>query len=487
MQVDTRKSIRFILGIGAALVTGLFQLNSFAENAHEYYAQPTPINAHANATTVGHNELVADIERRLAALEIAAGRQDDAAPDAGYSEVKIITKPTHKLRGRMYFDQIWMGDLNGAVPQAQENVTGFDTIRLGVTGNIYENIKYTAEFEFEGEEVDYKDVFAEVTLLPYVGHVRIGHFKEPMGLEQQTSSRFVSFMERSSPTVAFTPSRNVGVMLHNHIDDAKNYSWYIGMFRGSHLDMDEDVDADSNDWAATGRIAALLYYDEATPGRCLLHAGVSGSHRRTGEAGGSPGNGDWEGSLELDSRDSFLNIELGNPMLGDPRSSSEFSVVAAEAAWVRGPLSVQGEFMYAATGDAAGINAWGAYGQVSYFVTGENRGYKKGSKAFDRVKPYEPFFLIDTPDGVAGGLGAWEVAARWSWTDLESVPALANAGVITVPPTVIGTQENIALGVNWYLNPYSRMMFNYIHSVSNYTFLGKSEGDHLGLRFQIDW
>lgn len=30
-------------------------------------------------------------------------------------------------------------------------------------------------------------------------------------------------------------------------------------------------------------------------------------------------------------------------------------------------------------------------------------------------------------------------------------------------------------------------MFNYVHTETPYTFLGNSKGDHVGIRFQIDW
>jgi phosphate-selective porin OprO/OprP len=311
-----------------------------------------------------------------------------------------------------------------------------------------------------------------------------------MGLEHLTDARFLTFMERSAPTRAFAPDRNLGIMLYNYFggpDGTQNWSWFAGLFRGNAADNLPAANSDINDWCGTLRVAGLPYYDEATPGRCLLHVGVSGSARRTGGVGGTFGNGLMQGFLGLDNRNSLISIALGNPPLGAPRSSSEFGVVGLEAAWVRGAFSLQGEYLFSATSDTVGINTNGGYLQASYFLTGENRGYDRRNKAFYRVNPYEPFFRVRTADGIATGIGAWELAARYSYTNLNSVPALLGAGVTTVPPTVIGTQENITLGVNWYLNPYSRIMCNYVHSISDYSFLGKSEGDHVGVRLQVDW
>ena len=69
-----------------------------------------------------------------------------------------------------------------------------------------------------------------------------------------------------------------------------------------------------------------------------------------------------------------------------------------------------------------------------------------------RVKPFENFFLVDTcSDGVGGGLGAWQVAARWSMADFADRDILGGIGTT-------GT-----LGVNWYWTPYARMQFNYLY------------------------
>ena len=63
---------------------------------------------------------------------------------------------------------------------------------------------------------------------------------------------------------------------------------------------------------------------------------------------------------------------------------------------------------------------------------------------------------------------AWEVALRYSNIDLED----GGFGVIGGEE---GEMENVTFGVNWYLNDYSRMMFNYIHSDLERAFSGEGE------------
>jgi phosphate-selective porin OprO/OprP len=489
MQNGAQKGNMRRAGLAAALLVVLAQAQATAQQ--DRWEQSGVTATDARVTPPSSGNVLADIESRLAALEAVHGGYGGNGLCEECVEVEIQSQPNHQIIGRMFFDQLWMDDLQGAgalFDVAQENMTGFRDLRLGVQGNIWENLAYKVEFEFEGDEVDYKDVYAELQNLPMIGNFRIGHFREPMGLEHLTDYRFITFMEKSAATRDFAPDRNLGIMLYDYMWDNMNWSYYASLTRGNHEGdnlntvipfqgpPDEDVDEDSNDWSFTARIAGTPYYDEHN-GRCLLHLGVGYSARRTGQNPGTLGNGLWLGDLEMDDRTSLLKIQL------NPRE--EFNVYNFEAAWMRGPFSLQGEYYYAETGGASGIYTNGAYLQASYFITGENRGYDRRMKAFYRVHPYEPFFLINTCDGCSGGLGAWELAVRWSWKDLDSIPALLPGGAF--PPTVIGTQENITLGCNWYLNPYSRVMFNYVHSISDYTFFGKSEGDHFGLRFQIDW
>jgi phosphate-selective porin OprO/OprP len=409
-------------------------------------------------------------------------------------EVEIQTKPSHKFRGRMFVDQIWMDDLDGpgAATDPQDNFTGFDNLRMGVTGNIYENLLYNVELELEGDEVDFKDVYAEFQNLPWVGHARIGHFKEPFGLEWVTSNRFITFMERSVATVAFVPDRNLGVELFDHLGGNERVSWFIGLFRGGWHENrigrgDDDVggSGDANDWAVTGRVAWNPYYDEATPGRGLLHLGLGASARRVGVDANQGGNGALGGFLEMDSRDGPVDTFL--PL------GTEFSVFNTELAWVHGPFSLSNECYFMDTD--LGAQPWGTYVQASYFLTGENRGYRKDEKVFYRVLPYEPFFAIRTAGGVIRGRGAWQLKIRYSYLDLDE-PTLAGAAPTTpggAPVArTIGEQQNFAAGVNWYLNPYCRLMLDYVHSISNVSpgqavAAGYYEGDHVGMRFQIDW
>jgi phosphate-selective porin OprO/OprP len=131
----------------------------------------------------------------------------------------------------------------------------------------------------------------------------------------------------------------------------------------------------------------------------------------------------------------------------------------------------------------------GGYAFLSYFLTGESRGYKKETKTTDRVTPYEPFFWVDACQGAACGRGAWELALGYSWVDLEDGHDI----VATTPANSTnrrrGFNNDIVFGVNWYHNPWSRMTFNYEHEILDFVDGGvpDSNANIFGARWQIDW
>ena len=73
------------------------------------------------------------------------------------------------------------------------------------------------------------------------------------------------------------------------------------------------------------------------------------------------------------------------------------------------------------------------------------------------------------------GHGAWEVAGRWSYLDLNDSAIRG------------GTIMDYTAGVNWYWNPYTKMVFNYVHAVSDTAAFPKAQTDLFGVRAQVDF
>ena len=296
--------------------------------------------------------------------------------------------------------------------------TEFRRVRFFNSGKVYGNVKYKLQLDFAGGGVSFKDVYMEVAM-PYAGNVKVGHFKEPFRLEALTSSKYITFMERALP-IAFSPERNVGIMLHESFMDDK-LSIQAGLFREASSGNDKMIDDVRN---ITTRITFLPINNDNN----LLHLGAAFSSRSSSD--------------DTYSVSSRAENHLGTKLLDmDLDNVTGMNLMGAEMAFVMGSFSVQGEYVVNSVEAMEDYSFSGYYGQVSYFLTGEKRKYKNSLAGFDRVKPNK-----NMKEGE--GLGAFEVAARYSSMDLSEAHA--------------GTLNDITVGLNWYLNPCTRLMFNYV-------------------------
>ncbi len=160
--------------------------------------------------------------------------------------------------------------------------------------------------------------------------------------------------------------------------------------------------------------------------------------------------------------------------------------LAAEAALIWGPFSVQAEYTAAIVDDAttggvargsAMFQGW--YTQVSYFLTGESRAYDRRLGRFGRVTPQQNLWTM-ADDGCGQKrpcwhTGAWELAARYSVIDLN------DSGIFG------GEMRNTTLGLNWHWNVNTRLQANYIFTERN-VIAPKNDGvsHEFGLRFSLD-
>jgi phosphate-selective porin OprO/OprP len=346
----------------------------------------------------------------------------------------------------------------GEDPPLEGTGVEFRRIRLFTDGLFYNTVGYKVELDFAGQDADLKDVYMQLVKVPGVGMIRVGHFREPFSLEELTSSNYITFMERSLPTVAFSPSRNTGIGIGNNAF-GKRFRWDLGFFYDVGDDGDFYDDFDRNQ--LTARVAGQPWYRDNSH---FLHLGLGYSHlfRNDNESGAR---------LRYRTRPEahITDMRLANTgrFLADKADK-----LAPEVAFVFGPFSLQGEYFWtdtdANTVDDPTFTGWYVFG--SWFITGESRAYKQSSAKFDRVQPKNNFSIG------APGWGAWELAARYSTVDLT------DEGIEG------GEQYNITGGLNWHLNPNTRLMFNYV-----YADLEKRAGvddDDISVfqaRFQVDF
>ena len=150
-----------------------------------------------------------------------------------------------KFGGRIMYDMAVWGDT------AMDNSgTEFRRVRFYNSGKIYGNVKYKLQLDFAGGKIAFKDVWMELNKLPIKGNLRVGHFKEPLRLEAITSSKYITFMERSF-AIAMSAERNSGAMYHATFGE--KISLQTGVFReGDAFGNDKES---ANNVNLTSRIA----------------------------------------------------------------------------------------------------------------------------------------------------------------------------------------------------------------------------------------
>ena len=436
-------------------------------NAVESTIQPLPPVTYGELPTATTAFPVAQenddksLDARVADIEKAMQDDADAAKKKKADDFK---RPSVKLRGRVHTDAAWFSqsEENMAAVGDIEDGVYFRRVRFGADASAFGVTQYRLDLEMGDEgRPSIFDAYGRVTDLPILGNVQMGHFREPFSLEAQTSSNWYTFIERGLPTT-FDPSRNWGIMTFNH-NEAQTMTWAVGAFR-------EDADAfgsdigDSGERAVTSRVTWLPYYDEPSEGRYLVHVGGSYSFR-------SPDD-DTVGYDETPEVRLAEQPDPNGPRRGVPNFVDTGDILArdvqlggVEAAWVNGPLSIQGEYIRSFVDPLAGddLEFHGAYVYASYFLTGESRQYNREQGTWQIAQVHEPFFRVGTDYGICTGSGAWEVALRWSYLDLND-DAIQG-----------GYLDDTTVGLNWYLHPYMRMMFNYIYADLNDPTAGESD------------
>jgi phosphate-selective porin OprO/OprP len=379
------------------------------------------------------------------------------------AEAAASLKPTIDVKGRFFFDAYNYAQNENSVAQAgnAQNGVSLSLAWIELGGEVLENTSYRLWFDLAGQ-VSLLDVYLEFSELPYLQHTRVGHFFEPFGLEMMTPNKYMTFMERSS---AFNIGRNTGVMAHSD-DQYANWTYGLGVFVSEQGQNPPEFQDDNNATAVTGRVTYLPWFDEATQGYGVFHLGAGFSHREL-----------------ADDTAQFRNRPESSlaPFLVDTGTiaADSYELVGLEAAYGYGPWMVVSEYhgVPVNTIDAGSEYLDGYYVQTSYVLTGESRPYNRRAGAFsNRIVPLENFFRVRTAGGGIGtGMGAWELAYRYSRTDLEAQ---------TIHGGVMGVHH---CGLNWYLSPYTRAQFAYITSDTDTLAASDGRLQAFQTRLQFDW
>ena len=383
--------------------------------------------------------------------EVPATTTTDSGIDIGFSGAAEIEGEggwSFKPFGRIQADA-GTTNLPGGLGRSDGFGSELRRARIGLSGDIPGGFGYKFEIDFAGDSVAVTDA-----ILTYKdGGLKLsaGQHNNFQSLEELTSSRWSSFIERAAFTDAFGFERRLGV-------SAEVTSGDLRLQAGVFTDNIGDLPG-SKSWSLDGR---AVFSPEL--GDAQLHLGGS-LHLTELEAGDT---------VRYRQRPlvHFTSERLINT--GNIGAESEFGM-GLEAAVIAGPFHAVGETFWQSVdmpGGMPGPDFFGGYAEVGYFLTsGDSRGYKSGK--FDRTRPANP---IDD-----GGIGAIQAVLRFDHLDL------------TDGPFVGGTQNAYFASLVWVPTDYTRFMVNYGHldyEDAVFSLPGGSTSygaDVVGVRGQVDF
>ena len=401
------------------------------------------------------------------ATSISGKFKDGISWESGDGENKMSINGRIQLDHRSYD---WDG-LNDAGDKVTDT---FDVRRayLGAKGTFakYYDFEVTADFAQSSTET-------QSSAKPYtpldVAYMNIhwwdqaqfqfGQFKMPYSLEERTSSRFIDFQERSFVNNAsLTPGKERGAMIHGTPIKGINYALAFSTGQGKNTN-DVDVREDSKDIIlhADANLAEMMGYKES-----VIHVG------------GSYSNGDLPTGYQVGKqRTEGRGYEFFAP--ATVSGTVERERYGLETSLAYGPAKFQAEYSNADFSSSTVNYSMDAfYVEALWLVTGENYAdaYKKGK--FDRIKPKNDF----NPD-FKGGLGAWEIGARYSEFDGSEIAAVST--------TKANKVDSWTLGLKWLPTANSRLMLNYVKTDFNtpITYLGRTTDEEktVMMRAQYDF
>jgi phosphate-selective porin OprO and OprP len=143
--------------------------------------------------------------------------------------------------------------------------------RINLTGDFAEQFDFKLEGDFENSDglnanrtaFEATDIFINWHQFPWA-QVKMGQWKAPFGLEQTTPDTTLYTIERTLPTGAITPERQVGIQLWGKPfatmwpGQADLLTYYAGIFNGNGRNITNN---DNNNFMYVGRLESTFFKD----------------------------------------------------------------------------------------------------------------------------------------------------------------------------------------------------------------------------------
>ena len=361
-----------------------------------------------------------------------------------------------QIGGRLHIDAGAAGFSRPGLPEAFPDNVAVRRSWIEPTLTIGRDWVIAFQYDFNDPLQPINDAFVAWKGLPDT-ILTLGNMKVPFSLEWLQSNNNTLFAERSLAN-AFVPDRRFGVAVGQH---GQAWTAVAGVFGN----------AASNGIAGDGvAVAARATWAPIQEEHETLHIGLAGIYRRR-----SRSDGDFSFSTQAEASlfaRSFVDT-------GDLPDVARASRIGAEFAYRKGPWLLQAEYIHAETEQFAGpsgtppvLGFQGGYVEAGLVLNGEGRGYSLVPQGGTTYATFKGVSVPDAQRVSRGGIGVFELAARYSAIDLD---ARGLRG---------GAEQDVTVGLSWYPEPNLRFIANYIHGRVR---PGYTQSDDLGRSpFSVD-
>ncbi len=338
---------------------------------------------------------------------------------------------------KMWFDlrvqtdgAVFFGDVMNPIGNGFE----MRRVRMAFKAELPGNFEAEFDMDFADALADLKDAFLVYKATPRLD-IKFGNYKERFSMEQNTSSRWLSFMERPTATRAIAPSRHIGLQFHYY----RPYVIAVGGVHFQEVGDWEVVESRKDNYAAgnnegyslTGKITAVPFYHEVDKG---LHFAVAGSYR-------TPKTHDRIDNVRFDSRS---NVNINRKKYIDTDRIDQVDNVQLANFEVAGnyrSVKFASEYIMAKVNrynDLPSENFSGFYAMGSMLLFGGTHIYNTYQGEYTQPVNGKPW-------------GDVELALRYDFSDFNS----RQDGVMA------GSGEGFTLGINYYTPKNVKLMLNY--------------------------
>ena len=312
----------------------------------------------------------------------------------------------------------------------------FRRIRPLFEGTLFNAVDFRFMPDFGQNNPQIQEAYLELKSLPFA-KLRVGKFKEPIGLEVLQSDRDLTFAERSLAS-DLIPLRYTGAQVAGSVlSDSITYA--AGYFNGSN----DGSNGIFTQWAHANEAAARLFFHPfaTTEVTAIRQFGICVAGSAVDQHGTLAG-------LKTVGQSTFFKYA------STALANGQHNRISPQAYYYAGPVGLLSEYAISSQ-DVLNKSitrrvrneAWQV--AASVMLTGEKNGYSgiRPRNSFEPARGFRHF-------------GAVELAARFSQVriDGDAFPLFAN------PKTAAQRAEEQVIGVNWYLNRYVKLITDYEHT-----------------------